>query len=88
MADREKYNSLPNNNIKNVSYSMSTARLRNTKYLNTLGRNARGDTETKVKDVIELYSESKIPHSISRKHDIGSYLIKKYKTAKSHSKKI
>ena len=60
MAEREKYNSLQNNNIKNVSYNMSTARIRNTKYLNTLGRNARGDAEGKVKEIITLYSESKL----------------------------
>ena len=39
---------------------MSTARARNTKFLNTLGRNARGDAEAKVKEVIKLYSGSKI----------------------------
>jgi len=61
MAQSEKYNSLENSNIKNLNYNMSTARARNSKYLNTLGRNARGDTEGKVKEVIELYSASKIP---------------------------
>ena len=55
-------NSLKNNNIKNVSYNMtSKIRIRNTKYLNTLGRNARGDTEDKVNEVINLYREGKIP---------------------------
>ena len=85
MADREKYNRLPNNNIKNVSYSMSTARLRNTKYLNTLGRNARGDTETKVKEVIKLYSESKIPQLQTAENIIVDLLFNKNK--KSVSKK-
>ena len=60
MVESRKYNN-QNNNIKNVSYSMSKSRLKNTKYLNTLGRNARGDAEAKVKEVINLYSESKIP---------------------------
>ena len=49
-----------NNNIKNLSYNMTKTRTRNTKYLNTLGRNARGDTEAKVNEIIKLYSESKI----------------------------
>ena len=39
---------------------MTKSRTRNTKYLITLGRNARGDTEDKVNEVIKLYSESKI----------------------------
>ena len=52
-------NSLQNN--KNLGYNMSKSRIRNTKYLITLGRNARGDTEDKVNEVIKLYSESKIP---------------------------
>ena len=47
MAVSEKRDN-QNNNIKNVSYSMSTARLKNSKYLTTLGRIARGDAETKV----------------------------------------
>ena len=46
MAESEKYNSLENN--KNLLYYMtSKIRIRNTKYLNTLSRNARGDTEEK-----------------------------------------
>ena len=58
MAESEKYNSLKN---LNLLYNMSKSRIRNTKYLNTLGRNARDETETKIKEVIKLYSESKIP---------------------------
>ena len=54
-------NSLKNNNIKNVSYNMtSKIRIRNTKYLTTLGRIARGDTEAKVNEVINLYREGRI----------------------------
>ena len=45
----------------NLSYnSMSKIRIKNTKYLNTLGRNARGDAVAKVKQIIKLYSENKI----------------------------
>ena len=45
----------------NLSYnSMSKIRIKNTKYLNTLGRNARGDAVEKVNEVIKLYSENKI----------------------------
>ena len=40
---------------------MSKNRIKNIKYLNTLGRNARGDALEKVKEVIKLYSESKVP---------------------------
>ena len=54
-------NSLQNNNIKNVSYNMtSKIRIRNTKYLTTLGRIARGDTEAKVNEVVNLYRQGKI----------------------------
>jgi hypothetical protein len=54
-------NSLKNNNIKNVSYNMtSKIRIRNTKYLTTLGRIARGDAEAQVNEVITLYREGKI----------------------------
>ena len=46
---------------KYLSYNMtSKSRLRNTKYLNTLGRNARGDAVAKVNEVIKLYRESKV----------------------------
>ena len=41
--------------------SMSKIRIKNIKYLNTLARNARGDAVEKVKEVIKLYSESKVP---------------------------
>jgi len=82
MTDRNKYNTLKN---LNLDYSMSTARLRNTKYLNTLGRNARGDTETKVKEVIKLYSESKIPQLQTAENIIVDLLFNKNK--KSVSKK-
>ena len=59
MAESEKYNSLENN--KNLDYKMTKTRTRNTKYLITLGRNARGDAEDKVNEVINLYREGKIP---------------------------
>ncbi len=47
----------------NLGYNMtiSKARLSNTKYLTTLSRNARGDTQEKVNNIIKLYSESRIP---------------------------
>ena len=48
-------------NNYNLGYNMtSKIRMRNTKYLSTLGRNARGETQEKVEEVIKLYSESKI----------------------------
>ena len=49
--------------IKNnlIYNSMSKNRIQNIKYLNTLGRNARADAVEKVKEVIKLYSESKVP---------------------------
>ena len=48
--------------IKNnlIYNSMSKNRIQNIKYLNTLGRNARADAVEKVKEVIKLYSESKV----------------------------
>ena len=71
-------NSLPNNNIKNVSYNMtSKSRIRNSKYLNTLSRNARGETETKIKEVIKLYSESKIPQLQTAENIIVDLLYNK-----------
>ena len=60
MVERKKPNSLENI-IKNLGYNMTKSRTRNTKYLITLGRNARGDAEPKVNEIIKLYSESKIP---------------------------
>ena len=51
-------NSLPNNNLLYNINMTSKSRIRNSKYLNTLSRNARGETETKIKEVIKLYSES------------------------------
>ena len=59
MVERKKYNE--NNIIKNLGYNMSKTSTRNTKYLITLGRIARGDTEDKVNEVINLYREGKIP---------------------------
>ena len=45
----------------NLSYnSMSKIRIKNTKYLNTLGRRAQGDAEAKVNEVIKLYREGKV----------------------------
>ena len=45
----------------NLSYnSMSKIRIKNTKYLNTLGRNARGDAVEKVNEVIKLYRDGKV----------------------------
>ena len=83
MAEREKYNSLKN---LNLDYNMtSKSRIRNTKYLNTLSRNARGETETKIKEVIKLYSESKIPQIQTAENIIIDLLFNKNK--KSVSKK-
>ena len=48
---------LKNNLIYNMT---SKSRLRNIKYLNTLGRNARGDAVEQINEVIKLYSESKV----------------------------
>ena len=53
-------NSLKNNNLLYNINMTSKIRMRNTKYLNTLGRNARDETETKIKEVIKLYSEGRI----------------------------
>ena len=76
-------NSLPNNNLL---YNMaSKSRIRNSKYLNTLSRNARGETETKIKEVIKLYSESKIPQLQTAEIIIIYLLFNKNK--KSVSKK-
>ena len=72
MAEREIYNE--NNNIKNLGYNMTKTRSRNTKYLITLGRNARGDAEDKVNEVINLYREGKIPQ-IQTAENIIIYLI-------------
>ena len=48
-------------NNYNLGYNMtSKIRMRNTKYLSTLGRIARGDAEAKVNEVITLYREGKI----------------------------
>jgi len=38
----------------------SKIRLKNTKYLNTLGRNAQGEAEAKVNEVIKLYREGRV----------------------------
>ena len=46
-----------NNLINNMT---SKSRLRNIKYLNTLGRNARGDAVEKVNEVIKLYRDGKV----------------------------
>jgi len=63
----------------------SKSRIRNTKYLTTLGRIARGDTEAKVKEVIKLYGESKIPQLQTAENIIVDLLYNKNK--KSVSKK-
>ena len=52
-------NSQQNNKILGYN-SMSKIRIRNIRYLNTLSRNARDETQIKVKEVIRLYSETKI----------------------------
>jgi len=58
MVERNKYNE--NNIIKNLGYNMSKSRIRNTRHLITLSKIARGDAESKVNQIIKLYSESKI----------------------------
>ena len=46
---------------KNLINNMtSKSRLKNIKHLNNLSKFARGDTLTKVKQIIKLYSENKI----------------------------
>ena len=73
-------NSLPNNNLL---YNMTRARTRNIKYLNTLSRNARGDTEAKVKEVIKLYSESKSPQIQTAENIIIDLIYNKQKKSVS-----
>ena len=77
MAEREKYNSLQNN--KNLGYNRTKMRTRNTKYLTTLGRTARGDAEVKVNNLIKLYSESKIPQLQTAENIIIDLLFNKIK---------
>ena len=81
MAERETYNSLQNN--KNLGYSMTKIRTRSTKYLNTLGRIARGDAITKVNQIIKLYSESKIPQLQTADNIIIDLLYNKNKKSVS-----
>ena len=45
---------------KYLSYNMTKVRIKNTKYLDTLGRRAQGDAEAKVNEVIKLYREGKV----------------------------
>ena len=77
--------------IKNnlIYNSMSKNRIKNIKYLNTLGRNARGDAVEKVKEVIKLYSESKVPQ-LSTAENMILELIYNYKkkTLQQNMKKI
>ena len=61
----------------------SKSRIRNTKYLNTLGRNARDETEGKIKEVIKLYSESKIPQLQTAENIIIDLLYNKNKKSVS-----
>ena len=56
MAEGKK----PLDRNKNLEYNMTKVRIKNTKYLNTLGRNARGEAEAKVNEVIKLYREGKV----------------------------
>ena len=80
MADGEK----PLENY--LSYNMtSKSRLRNTKYLNTLGRNARGDAVEKVSEVIKLYRDAKVSQ-ISTAENMILELI--YNGKKKHNKNI
>ena len=81
MAEREKYNSLENN--KNLGYNMTKSRIRNTKYLITLGRNARGDAEAKVNEIIKLYSENKIPQLQTAENIIIDLIYNKHKKSVS-----
>jgi hypothetical protein len=76
MAEGEIYNNLKN---LNIDYSMSKIRIKNTKYLTTLGRNARGETEGQVNEVIKLYSESKIPQLQTAENIIVDLLFNKNK---------
>ena len=82
MTDRNKYNTLKNLNLNynmNLNYdtNISKARLSNIKYLTTLSRNAKGDTQEKVKEVIKLYSESKISQISSAENMILDLILSK-----------
>ena len=62
---------------------MTKTRTRNTKYLTTLGRNARGDTEPKVNEIINMYSESKIPQLQTAENLILDLIYSKHKKSVS-----
>ena len=88
MAESEKHDSIEN---KNLDYNMtSKSRIRNTKYLNTLGRNARGEAEAKVKEVIKLYSSSKVPQLSTAENMIIDliYNMKIQDSKKPHQKNM
>ena len=68
-------NSLKNYNLGSIM--TSKIRMRNTKYLSTLGRNARGETQEKVEEVIKLYSESKISQISSAENMILDLILSK-----------
>ena len=92
MTDRNKYNTLKNLNLNynmNLNYNtnISKARLSNTKYLTTLSRNAKGDTQEKVKEVIKLYSESKISQISSAENMILDLILSKKKDSKKPQQK-
>jgi ribosomal protein L30E len=63
----------------NLGYNMtiSKARLSNTKYLITLSRNARGETQEKVNNIIKLYSDSKISQLQSAENMILDLILSK-----------
>ena len=77
-------------NNYNLGYNMtSKIRMRNTKYLSTLGRNARGETQEKVEEVIKLYSESKISQITTAENMILDLILSKnIRQQKSHCKKV
>ena len=79
-----------NNNIKNLSYNMtSNIRIKNTKYLTTLGRIARGDAEAKVNEVINLYREGKISQIQTAENIIIDLIYNmKNKATKNNNKTI
>ena len=74
-----------------LSYNMiSKSRLRNTKYLNTLGRNARGDAVEKVNEVIKLYKDGKVSQISTAENMILNliYNTKNQRQQKATTKKM
>ncbi len=82
---------LNKNSLKNynLGYNMtSKIKMRNTKYLSTLGRIARGDAEAKINEVINLYREGKISQIQTAENMILDLILSKnIRQQKSTTKK-